>query len=318
MSISVTKFSRSIKKTYRKTLWLIRKNMAMTVASIDALLSAVINYRFQSFKPYITNCDECLVLGNGPSLKEVIKDLPVLRKGRDLFCINWFAITDYYTKIKPSHYVFLDPAFWFYEVSDELSKKRDELFNKIEKATNWPLLLFLPHIAKTDRGWKRLSNFNNSNITICYYYHNGIGSNVYTSIRHFLYKYNAGTPSVYNVLIPTIFLATNLGYKKIFLFGADHSWFEQIFVGSDNVLYKKDEHFYNKQENKIPIYKAVPRCNEVFKVYEICDIWSDIFEGYIILEEYARQKGVKIYNASSKSYIDAFERIKVRNIKLID
>ncbi|MEG8947848.1 hypothetical protein [Rosettibacter firmus] len=48
------------------------------------------------------------------------------------------------------------------------------------------------------------------------------------------------------------------------------------------------------------------------KKYYIHDIFRKLhyaFKGYFILKDYADFLGAKIYNASSKSYIDAFERI---------
>jgi len=307
MHISVASFLHQIKKV----LNLIKKHMILSVKSIEVLLTVLINRRYQSFKPYLANCDECLVLGNGPSLNEVIKDLPTLRKGRDVFCVNFFAMTDYYVKIKPSNYVLHDKIFWIDEVSDDLLQKREELFDRLKKATNWPLLIFVPYAAKASRKFEQLSNFN-SNINIFYYYHSTFEppDGIYTNIRHFLYKYNSDISFANNVLIPTIFFAINLEYKKIFIFGADHSWHEQIFVGFDNVLYIKQGHFYDKKVDKLPFYR---RKNKPFKIHEAFDLWARVFKGHTLLEEYANKKGVKIYNVSGKSYIDAYERITIRS-----
>ena len=299
-----------ILQSVSKVLNLTKKHMILTAKSIEVLLSVLINRRYQSFKPYLANCDECLVLGNGPSLNEVIKDLPTLRKGRDVFCVNWFAMTDDYVKIKPSHYVLHDKVYWIDDVTDELLQKREELFDRLKKDTNWPLLIFVPYAAKDSRKFEQLSNFN-SNINIFYYYHSTFEppDGIYTYIRHFLYKYNSDISFANNVLIPTIFFAINLGYKKIFIFGADHSWHEQIFVGFDNILYMKEQHFYG-QANKKPFCR---RKNKPYKIHEAFDLWSRVFKGHTLLEEYANKKGVKIYNVSGKSYIDAYERITVKS-----
>ena len=313
MPILLTKFLRLV----RRVLGLTRRHMILTAKSVDVLLRVLISYRYQSFKPYLAGCDECLILGNGPSLNEAIKELPALRKGRDVFCVNYFAMTDYYVDIKPSHYVLLDSAFWLEDVTDETSRKRDELFAQIEKVTDWPLVLFVPHAAKASRTWMQRNGFNNSNVTICYFNHTPIDSTeIYTYFRYFLYKYNFGMTPANNVLVAAIFLAINLGYKQIFLFGADHSWHEEISVGFDNILRIKQEHFYDQREAHVPVYKAGH--GEPSRIYEFFECLFYAFKGYILLEEYAIQRGAKIYNASSKSYIDAFERIAVADIKSID
>jgi hypothetical protein len=50
---------------------------------------------------------------------------------------------------------------------------------------------------------------------------------------------------------------------------------------------------------------------DVFKMHEFLQALAITFEGYFFLEDYARFMRSKIYNASKKSYIDAFERLKV-------
>ena len=312
MPVLLMKFLRLV----RSVLGLARRHIILTVKSVDFLLRVFISYRYQSLRPYLAGCDECLILGNGPSLNEAIKYLSVIRQGRDVFCVNFFAMTDYYSDIKPSHYVLFDNGFWIDDVPDKMSQKRDELFDKIEKTTDWPMVIFVPHAAKASRTWSSRSNFSNLNISMCYYNIASIGSvNTYSYLNYLLYKYNVGIPFAVNVLMPTILLAINFGYKKTFLFGADHSWHENIFVGSDNVLYIKHEHFYDQRVTASPRFSGDGR--KKYKIHEIFNIFSQVFKGHILLEEYARQRGAKIYNASSKSCIDAYERIAVTDIQLI-
>lgn len=46
-------------------------------------------------------------------------------------------------------------------------------------------------------------------------------------------------------------------------------------------------------------------------MHELFAPLSRKFEGYIILEDYSKYLAAKVYNATSKSYIDAFERYKI-------
>jgi hypothetical protein len=112
-------------------------------------------------------------------------------------------------------------------------------------------------------------------------------------------------PRPHNVLIPTIYLAINLGFKKIFLFGADHSWHEEIKVDNKNLMTVNHQHFFENQEVRMPMYR-LDGTN-----YFIHDIFRKLclaFKGYFVLREYADFRKAAIKNASSKSYIDAFEK----------
>jgi hypothetical protein len=109
-------------------------------------------------------------------------------------------------------------------------------------------------------------------------------------------------------LIPAIYLAINTGFKRIVLFGADHSWHEEIKVDDSNSVTVNHEHFYDKQDVRLPMYKLDG------KKYFLHDIFRKLhyaFKGYFILNNYAGYMSAKIQNASSRSYIDAFEKIRI-------
>ena len=128
------------------------------------------------------------------------------------------------------------------------------------------------------------------------------------AVNNFLFKLNLGMPRPYNVLVPTIFLALNMGFKSIYLFGADHSWHEEIKVDENNNVLVNHEHFYDNSAQVKPMYHLDG------KEYYIHDIFRKLylaFKGYFVLKNYAETLGAKILNASEKSYIDAFDKIKI-------
>jgi hypothetical protein len=119
---------------------------------------------------------------------------------------------------------------------------------------------------------------------------------------------NLGMPRPHNVLVPTLFLALKMGFKNVVLFGADHSWHEEIRIDESNQLTVNHEHFYDKSKQIMPMYKLDG------KEYYLHDVFRKLhlaFKGYFVLKEYADYLGSKILNASKKSYIDAFEKIKL-------
>jgi hypothetical protein len=117
-------------------------------------------------------------------------------------------------------------------------------------------------------------------------------------------------PKAQNVLIAALFVAINMSYKKIYLFGADHSWHETIELNSKNIVCFRDAHFYdNDDAHLIPFYKGYAN-QDTFTMQELFDAFATMFRGYDMLQVYARSLGCKIYNLSSKTFVDAFERIK--------
>ena len=48
--------------------------------------------------------------------------------------------------------------------------------------------------------------------------------------KFYCYKHNLGSVRPYNVLLPSILLALNLGFKNIKITGADHSWHEEVRI----------------------------------------------------------------------------------------
>ena len=98
-----------------------------------------------------------------------------------------------------------------------------------------------------------------------------------------------------------------MGYKEIYLLGAEHSWLEDLCVKDDNVLYTVHKHF-SGETDFMPMYKAAPKNTETSKVHEMMESYRRTFRSYWLLKEYASFRGAVIYNVTPDSYIDAFER----------
>ena len=161
-------------------------------------------------------------------------------------------------------------------------------------AKQWNLFLILPEL--------------NKNIKICYVNTTWIDMGCSRGLKDFLYSKNLASPRVQTVLTSAIFLAMNMGYKKIFLTGADHSWHEKMVLGQDNVLYVKVEHFYAEENLPLRPFFSNPEETEVFKTHELFYALSLIFESHHEVAQYAQYVKAKVFNTSKKTYIDAYER----------
>lgn len=275
-------------------------SLFQTIFSIGKI---IILSRFSiNLKKLKSNCDECVILANGPCLKnDLEKNIDSIIKQKK-FCVNFFALSNEFENVKPDYYVLAAPEFWMKNTTEFFKSQRSKFINALISKTNWQMILLIPHQAKKSELCKRVKE--NNNIKIVYYNNTPVEGVQY--VINYLFKLNLGMPRPHNVLIPTIYLALNIGYKIIYIFGADHSWHEEIKINSSNKVTVNHEHFYDKGEQRMPMYKLDG------KEYYLHDIFRKLhyaFKGYFILRDYAEFLGAKIYNASSKSYIDAFERI---------
>ena len=253
-----------------------------------------------------TNKD-VVVLGNGPSLKDTFNNEEKLRfiKEKDIFVVNSFVNDNMFYILKPKYLCFMDPKFWATERCATIKKSHDIILEKLSKVT-WNLIIFMPSQARETNVFKTLIK---ENKFIQFIYINSSCPKIEDeNIRHSMYKQNLAMPRPQNVLVACLYLAINLNYKNIFLFGADHSWHLDLIVNQNNVLCLEDKHFYdNGKVAYRPFYKDAKQ-TVCWSIKEIFEAFMYIHESYEILEKYSSYMGAKIYNLSDFSCIDAFDR----------
>lgn len=259
---------------------------------------------FTNFKKCSNDDSECVILANGPCLTKDLQMHSSFIAKKKKFCVNLFAFADEYEKVKPDYYILVAPEFYMKNPIEFHLRQRTKLTNDIFEKTSWPLKLFIPYAGKNSELVEKLKT--NDKIEIVFF--NPTPVEGFNRITNILFKLNLGMPRPHNVLVPSIFLAINLGFKKIILFGADHSWHEGIKVDENNSMTVNHEHFYDGKEVRMPMYKLDG------KEYFLHDVFRKLhlaFKGYFVLKNYADFMNSKILNASSKSYIDAFEKINI-------
>ena len=248
---------------------------------------------------------ECLyVLGNGPSLKT---DLTVHKDDvnrNDCIVVNFMGLTPAYMEIRPSCYVLADSLFFKSyslmapDMRREISRLEDVLVNK----TTWPMTLIT--LGKQDeapfiRGLKK-----NPNITILYAFNK---VPVPLNIKDFSgWICNRYSPPGQTVLNTAIYFGIVWKFKKIVLLGADTSFHSMVRIEQDtNRIYTNDEHFYGITKRYLyqDSNQDCPTTMDVF-LKEV----QAVFYWYKKLREFADWAGVRIVNASSFSWIDAFDR----------
>lgn len=250
----------------------------------------------------------CFVLGNGPSLATDLAECRGMRFAGDIWCVNQFAESAMYEQLQPKNYVFADSSYWRDDETERLIEMRAALFHTILSKTTWQLTIYVPFGAKS----QFQSVFGHSSNIKLHYYNNTTALG-YRWVVKSIYDYGLGMPWVQNVLVAALFLSVRNGYKKVYLLGADHSWHETLALDNENRVCFRDRHFYQRDAKLVPF--TMGGDSEVtFNMSQLFFALSKMFEGYLQVNEYAQYQGAKIMNASSITYIDAFERVKLGDI----
>ncbi len=242
--------------------------------------------------------EACIILGNGPSLKDILSDYHDCLKKFETVAVNLFCSLDEFWIIKPKYYVLTDPAFFDERTKD---KRILEIQAKVQEGlslVSWEMILFLPAINRRSSLVKRIKN---DFIRICFYNLTPIDG--FLPLQYWLFKRNLGMPIAMNVLCASIFLMNNIGYKKIYLLGADHSWLESFYINENNELILGDKHFYG---------------NQAVHTNEKLSAWlhnlSVGFRSHERLAKYAYYLGHEVINLTKDSYIDAYPRKELLEI----
>lgn len=253
---------------------------------------AVCSRRCRKFPP--ADGDTMIVMGNGPSLADTIAaHSDVLRRLPSL-AVNFAPLTDEFFLLRPRYCLMADPVFFSTDGNENLQRLRDNMMR-----VDWPMTLFVPFGPEPSR----VPGSGNSSINLVRF--NYVGIEGFAWLENAAYDSRRGMPRPRNVLIPSIMAGIGMGYKQIYIVGADHSWTRTLEVDETNTVISVQPHFYadNDAEQR--------RVREVYRnirLHEVIHSFYVAFKSYFTVRRYADSRGVGIYNATPGSFIDAFER----------
>lgn len=274
--------------------------MSKWVENLGASVKSVVKMALQSRKNTVGRLDTdmsgtLIILGNGPSLKNTIEEYPHVLGEHPLTAVNFAANTPEFRRLTPRYYVLVDPAFFGTNPPENVKT----LWRNLSSEITWKMTLFVPVsaarvIPPEVRRQVEVRTFN------------PVGVEGFEWLRHKAYASGAGMPRPRNVLIPSIMIGMALGYKRIFIVGADHSWTRTLEVNERNEVVSIQPHFYADDKKELDRVAAIYRN---VKLHEIMYSFHVAFKAYFDIVRYARKKGVEIYNATPVSFIDAFDRL---------
>ena len=286
-----------------KILIVIQNLLTEGIQTVLTLFKILLWSGFNIGPKILSGHQNCLIMGNGPSLNKSLTEYENQLKDYTLICVNHFAESQVYKKLKPEIYVLNAPEMWMNDVETFYYEKGEKLFDAISKHTDWEMDLFIPYSARRYNRWQEALK-NNKKIKIHYF--NNTPVEGYKWFRYFCYNNYMGMPRPHNVLIPSIMISLYLKFKKVYLLGTDHSWTKDLWVSEENEVLLNQKHFYDENTSR-----ARPMDNLVKgsrKLYEVLQKFVYAFYGYFELEAYSKTRGQDIVNCTEGSFIDAFKR----------
>lgn len=258
--------------------------------------------------------NDCVILGNGPSLTPFIDKYKDDIDDKVKICVNYFVRSEFYELLQPDYYVICSPEYWRGEKKKGWSEDRVKTFELIAERTKWPLIFYVPKLADNYQEWKKIIG-KNPNIKIKYF--NNVPIEGFSWFRNMLYQFNFGMPRPHNVLVPSLMIAIGLNYRNVFLTGADHSWLKELNVTEDNVTLLRQRHFYEEQKTHVKSTFSDGKAKPMYyggsererKLHDVLEKFYYSFKAYWEIKDYAENSGTKVYNLTLDSYIDAFDKI---------
>jgi hypothetical protein len=236
------------------------------------------------------------ILGNGNSL--TIDDIWKDESSVDYMVVNRHVLSETYKEVQPRYYVLADPFFFNCE-------KGRSILEDIRSNTNWDMLLVVPYRLSRIIMLRKFF-FSNHFIQIISY--NSEPFKGFSLIKNYLYRINLSIPRAQNVIVAGIYFAICLGYKRIELFGVEHSWIQNISVNKENQVCLKNPHFFDEKEPLVKTWKEIQ--GDEAKLHEVLRLYAYMFEAYWDLRRFSEDIGnVEIINCTNNSYIDAFNRL---------
>lgn len=239
-----------------------------------------------------------IILGNGPSLNDTIAEHKELLKHTPAMAVNFFANTPVFSELRPSYYILIDPLFFGGSDGENFRKLNENL-----AAVDWPMTLIVP-VKYRDRIAPGIRA--NTHITILTV--NAIAIEGWRWLTDMAYTAGLGMPRPRNVLIPAIMAAIQMGYRQIYIVGADHSWMRTIEVNERNEVVSVQPHFYKEDEKE---EKRIRTDYLRYPLHEIVHSFYVAFKSYHDIRRYADRHGIEIFNSTPGSYIDAFPRCQL-------
>lgn len=284
------------------------KGIVEAIADAELFVVYVVQLAFfDTFRNFVKKQEQTkdlMVLVNGPTLKQdfprIIEDKEYLQY--DLITVNFMVNDERFFTIKPKYHVISDYTLFHNSQGNEENVK--VFFENINTRVDWPLVVFITYSLWKDKTW--IKRFQSKNITLVPFHSIETPDNL--RVSYWLSKLGWLGANYGSVLHHAIYLGIQVGYKKEFVYGADHTFFDGLCVDEENRVCRKITHFYDNSTEIKPIYHIYTGEKKPYKMSYFMSEYKRVFMGHDILRFIADKNNVKIINKTPISLIDSYER----------
>lgn len=244
------------------------------------------------------------ILGNGPSLKEQLPKLIEQRAWQeaDMMAVNFFALSEEFSIVKPKYYVISDPMFFR---KAGRSERIDNLYKALAKV-DWQMTLYVQFYNPEHFDYATAIG-NNPNIRIVKFHSTVFHG--FRSVEFWCYRHGLGSGNWGTVVQNGILTGIQIGYRTIELYGVDHTLLDGLTVDDQNRLCRIKSHYYDSAPTAAePIYYNATNPPRPYTMAEYLAETAELFRGHEVLRDFAAEQGVRIINRTAGSLIDAYER----------
>jgi hypothetical protein len=248
------------------------------------------NRRFQD----VHRGRRAFVIGNGASLKG--QDLSCLG-GEVTFAVNSFWQHPVVELWQPTYYSFVDPDLFVLEEPTVPAFYRS-LRQRVTRST-----FFVPLFYYEPLPTRRLLTVDNDHLPADQTYYVALDSPI-SRDRDMDIDLTAFIHSVFNVVQLSIVLALYMRCDPIYLLGLDHDWLAHR---------SEERHFYDKEVLRWSLPWAPPsRPDGSYRALMLRQL--QLWHNYETLAAVARERGIRILNATDGGYLDVFPRVAYESL----
>ena len=245
------------------------------------------------------------ILGNGPSLKRELPQLIAQRawEEKDILAVNFFALSEEFALIKPKYYVISDPMFFR---KAGYGERVQELYKALAEKASWPMKLYMQYYNPEHFDYRSAIG-HNPNIEIVPFH--SIVFHGFRSVEFWCYRRGLGSGNFGTVIQNGEFIALQLGYRRIELYGVDHTLLDGLMVDEKNRVCRRKSHYYDSEQSPAePIYYNATNPPRPYTMSEYLSETAELFRGHEVLRDFSEKCGAEIINRTAHSMIDAYKR----------
>lgn len=243
--------------------------------------------------------ERCFIIANGPSTKKI--DFSLL-SNEFTFTVNQMALNSEFVDLKPDYHLWSDINF--FEINDSNPEDIEMLetikaVNRLSPSTE----VFYESMAKPmiERfGLQKSTNVN---------YFQVLGLDPSHMERAFI-DFTEPVPNYPTVVDYAILLAVYMGFKQIYLIGCDCTGIINIVKNkmkqAESSLYS-----YKMTENAA---KRLERYSQQRSIIDELNSQAAMFKEYIALNNYCKQNGAKLMNATEGGLLEYIERVNLDDV----